>query len=96
MTTATKNALEHVSRILHDAGWDAADAPPPLGERDLDAAVNSLARLLRPDDWTLLQEFMGKGKRAEDAGRVLGLGPDESRSRLSEAVSRLRQFSLTS
>lgn len=50
MTTATKEALTQVERILHDAGWDEANttAQPPA---DLAEISQQLERLSRTPYW---------------------------------------------
>ena len=92
MTQATRDALEQVSRILHDAGWDAPTASPDVTEDSLRVIRQAYADLLREDDWVILRETLGKGQQLEDASRVLGMSPTESRTRLFEALTRLVNF----
>ncbi len=93
MTEATRNALEQVSQILHAAGWDA---PAPdqlrLTEQALHAMRNAYSSFLRDDYLAIIQETLGKGQRVEQAGRVLGMGPEESKALLAEALTRLVDF----
>lgn len=75
MTRATREALEHVSRILHDAGWD----DPPIGAD----------RLGEPHRQFLVR-VVTDGIPVEEAGRAMGLAPDQTRALFLEAVDRLR------
>jgi hypothetical protein len=93
MTQATRAALERVSQILHDAGWDASTPEPPeLTEQTIQKMRDAYASLLRNDYLEIIQQTLGKGQRVEDAGRVLGMGPQESKSLLAEALTRLVDF----
>jgi hypothetical protein len=93
MTEATRQALEHVSQILHDAGWDARGVEPrELTEQTLLAMRHAYTNLLRDDYLAIIQETLGKGQRVEDAGRALGKEPEEAKALLSEALTRLVDF----
>ena len=93
MTEATRNALERVNQILHEAGWDApAPEHPELSEETIQAMRNAYTNLLRDDYLAIIKETLGKGQRVEDAGLVLGMGPDESKALLTEALTRLVDF----
>ncbi len=81
MTVATRTALERVSQILHDAGWDAPAAPPPeLTELEFQAIRGAYAHMLRPDDLAVIQKSLGEG------------GQDAPKTRLTEALARLVGF----
>jgi hypothetical protein len=89
MTTATREALEQVSRILHDAGWDAPPADPDVTDAELQA-LRSAYSDLRDEHFTLLRQTLGQSQRVEDAGRSLGLAPEQARLLFHEAITRLR------
>jgi DNA-directed RNA polymerase specialized sigma24 family protein len=90
MTTATREALEHVSRILHEAGWDnPTPEPAELTDQEL-AALRTAYAGIRGDHLELLQRTLGAGERVEDVGRRMGLPPEQARSLFREALDRLR------
>lgn len=90
MTTATREALEQVSRILHDAGWDApAPGTAEVTDQEL-AALRTAFAGIRGDHLELLQRTLGAGERVEDVGRGMGLPPEQARSLFREALDRLR------
>lgn len=93
MTEATRNALERVSQIPHEAGWDSPSPEPlELTDKAIQTMRNVYTNLLRDDFLAIINETLGKGQRVEDAGRVLGKGPDESKALLAEALMRLVDF----
>jgi hypothetical protein len=94
MTTATRQALEDVSKILHEAGWDAAlpGLPSHLPDQVMMPIRAAYESLLHEDDLALLRQTLGAGQPVEDVGRTLGLSPDQARSRFVEAVRRLCAF----
>ena len=79
MTTATRKALEKVRDLLHEAGWDQ---PRP--------AASAIAPVR--DDLALLGRALDAGQSVEDAGRALGLTPEQTRARFAEALRRLCAF----
>lgn len=48
--------------------------------------------LLRDDDWAFLRQALGSGRAVEDAGRALGLTPEQARARLADSLRRLCAF----
>jgi len=90
MTNATREALEQVSRILHDAGWD----DPTIGEAEVTEqelqALRTVYADIRDDHLTLLRGTLGAGEPVEAVGREMGLGPEQARSLFREALTRLR------
>lgn len=93
MTEATRAALERVSQILHDAGWDnpAPEATEPT-EQALQAMRGAYQQLLREEHRVILRETLENRRPVEEAGRALGMGPEESRSLFADALRRLREF----
>ena len=89
MTTATREALEQVSRILHDAGWDAPAPAAEVSEAEL-ASLRTAYAGIRGDHLELLQQTLGAGEGVEDVGRKMGLPPEQARSLFREALQRLR------
>lgn len=90
MTTATRDALNQVSRILHDAGWDApAPNTTAVTDQELEMLRTAFAGI-RGDHLELLQRTLGAGERLEDVGRRMGLPPEQARSLFREALDRLR------
>ncbi|AWM39652.1 hypothetical protein GobsT_19990 [Gemmata obscuriglobus] len=90
MTAATREALEHVNRILHDAGWDAPTAPAAeVSDSEL-IALRAAYAGIRNDHLELLQRTLGGDERVEDVGRRMGLPPEQARSLFREALDRLR------
>ena len=59
MTTATRNALLKVDKILHDAGWDESETDDSLSEMS-----QQLERLSRTNYWgelcTTIKEYYRK------------------------------------
>jgi hypothetical protein len=93
MTRATRNALEQVSGILHDAGWDALeDTRAEFTDQSLQRIRDAYARFLGDDYLAIIQRTFGAGQKVEDAGRSLGKNPDESKALLNEALERLVGF----
>ena len=95
MTAATRKALEQVSVLLHDAGWDAPRRPAAPAEVSEPAIVpirEAFGTLMRDDDWALLRQTLGGGRAVEDAGQALGLTPDQARTRFADALRRLCAF----
>ena len=76
MTNATREALESVGRLLHEAGWDEPPAAPPeLTEESLRPIRHAYENLLRPDYFAIIEQTLGKGRPVEDAGQTLGMNP---------------------
>jgi hypothetical protein len=94
MTAATRKALEQVRDILHEAGWDAPHQPRPaeVSEQAIVPIREAFGTLVRDDDLALLRQTLGSGQAVEDAGRALGLTPDQARTRFAEALRRLCAF----
>ena len=93
MTEATRKALEKVSQILHEAGWDLPKSDHrEITEQEIQTMRTAYTSLLRDDYLAIIKETLGKGQRVEDAGQALGIGPDESKALLKEALTRLVDF----
>jgi len=93
MTEATRQALEQVSQILHEAGWDSRGVEPrELTEQTIHTMRHAYTNLLRDDYLAIIQETLGKGQRVEDAGRAMGREPAEAKALLTEALTRLVDF----
>ncbi len=52
----------------------------------------AFSTLMRDDDLALLRQTLRDGQSVEDAGRALGLTPDQSSARFGEALRRLCAF----
>jgi hypothetical protein len=94
MTTATREALEKVSEILHEAGWDA-----PSTNRDQSITPERLAHirhvyetLLRHDHVAILEATLGRGLDIGRAGAGMGLPAEDANLLLAEALQRLTDF----
>jgi hypothetical protein len=96
MTAATRNALEKVRDLLHEAGLDSPRPKPTqtaeVSERGIAPIREAFSTLLRDDDLTLLRQTLEAGQPVEDAGRALGLTPDQARTRFADALRRLCAF----
>ncbi|MBY0460179.1 MAG: hypothetical protein K2V38_22920 [Gemmataceae bacterium] len=95
MTTATRQALERVHDLLHEAGWDAPHRPAHSSDVIAPAIVpvrEAFNQFVRDDDLALLRQTLGGGQPIEDAGRDLGLTPEQARARFREALHRLCAF----
>lgn len=94
MTTATREALERVAQILHDAGWDqapgSADTAP--GAADLGRIRRAYDVLLRHDYFDILRAVLEEGLTVEQAGARRGLAPEEASRVFVEALRRLSDF----
>jgi hypothetical protein len=94
MTTATREALEQVNRILHEAGWDdPAPATGEVTEQEL-AALRAAYADIREDHLTLLRRTLGGRENVEEVGRGMGLAPEQPRSLFREALTRLRALTV--
>ena len=94
MTAATRRALENVRDILHEAGWDAPRRGPAaeVTEPAIVPIREAFGTLMRDDDLALLRQTLRDGQPVEDAGRALGLTPDQARTRFADALRRLCAF----
>jgi DNA-directed RNA polymerase specialized sigma24 family protein len=93
MTNATRQALEKVAQILHEAGWDQPpEQPNGVPERELAQLRHAYEALLRPDHIEILDKMLGQGWTAEQAAKAMGLTAAEATTLLGEALSRLRDF----
>jgi len=95
MTKATREALEEVSEILHEAGWDAEPAPHGTPEQRLAAIRSSFASLFDEKDIALLLPALSQGVPVAEVGQLLGLSPEESEQRFRDALGRLCEFTNT-
>jgi hypothetical protein len=95
MTSATRKALERVSDLLHEAGWDADPTPAGTPEQRLDAIRSSFSTLIGEQDIALLLPALGKGVPVAEAGKPLGLTPAESEAKFRDALGRLCAFAET-
>ncbi|MBA4064700.1 MAG: hypothetical protein C0501_13495 [Isosphaera sp.] len=79
-----------IARLRATAAREPADEPEPVGE--LGPIRAAFGSFVRDDDLALLRQTLGAGQPVEDAGRALGLSPEQSRARFAEALGRLRAF----
>jgi hypothetical protein len=93
MTKATREALERVNQILHEAGWDQpVERPNGASDQDLVALRDAYGKCLRTDHFEILEKILDKGWTAEQAGGAMGLTPGEARNLFGDALRRLSDF----
>jgi DNA-directed RNA polymerase specialized sigma24 family protein len=93
MTSATRDTLIDVRRILADAGWGSADEPAAgVSDERLRGLRSAYGELLRREHLELLDKTLTKGQTLREAGEQMGLSEGAAGQLLREALIRLREF----
>ncbi len=86
-TAASPEVVEADPQCAVEAGRRGETSEPAIGP-----IREAFGTLVRDDDLALLRQTLGSGQAVEDAGRALGLTPDQARTRFAEALRRLCAF----
>lgn len=93
MTTATREALERVAHILHEAGWDQPLGPGrEVPGQNVEGIRHAYETLLRSDHSAILRLVLQDKLGLREAGASLGLPETEAAALFAEALTKLRDF----
>jgi hypothetical protein len=93
MTRATRQALENISRLLHEAGWDAPPEPArEISDQTIEAMRRVYDRLDLREHLGLIQDVLANKMKVEDAARTRGVGEQAAKRLFVEAMLRLHDF----
>lgn len=92
MTEATREALNRIDQILHEAGWDQVPQPKSSSPSPVDLARfrRAYENLLSHEQFDILQAILGEPLTVEQFAEKIGAA--ETRRRFREAVARLSDF----
>jgi hypothetical protein len=97
MNRTTQEALADVSRMLHEAGWDAETrALESLDEEKINRLRFAYHDLLRSDYFEILDRTLGKRQSIRQAGDEMGLSENGANELFREALQRLDEFTSVS